>query len=106
MGTSELLGDNLTNCWEVTCDGLVSHPGGVEILLVSSYYVETMAEVREDNPGNSGNDEAEGISDCIASHTNSPGKYKKTDLRVSTLSTSRYALASVRFDVFILWIIV
>ena len=28
MGTSKLLGDNLTNCWEVTCDGLVSHPGG------------------------------------------------------------------------------
>ena len=31
-------GDNLTKCWEVTCDGLVSHPGGVEILLVASYY--------------------------------------------------------------------
>ena len=38
MGTSILLGDNLTKCWEVTCDGLVSHPGGVEILLVASYY--------------------------------------------------------------------
>ena len=36
MGTSKLLGDNLTNCWKVTCDGLVSHPGGVEILLVAS----------------------------------------------------------------------
>ena len=21
-------GDNLVKCWEVTCDGLVSHPGG------------------------------------------------------------------------------
>ena len=29
---------NLTNCGEVTCDGLVSHPGGVEILLVTSCY--------------------------------------------------------------------
>ena len=38
MGTSKLLRDNLTKCWEVTCDGLVSHPGGVEILLVASYY--------------------------------------------------------------------
>ena len=38
VGTSKLLGDNLTKCWEVTCDGLVSHPGGVEILLVASYY--------------------------------------------------------------------
>ena len=28
MGTSKLLGDNLTKCWEVACDGLVSHPGG------------------------------------------------------------------------------
>ena len=24
---------NLTNCWGVTCDGLASRPGGVEILL-------------------------------------------------------------------------
>ena len=24
---------NLTKCWEVTCDGLASHPGGVAILL-------------------------------------------------------------------------
>ena len=38
MGTSKLLGDNLTKSWEVTCDGLISHPGGVEILLVASYY--------------------------------------------------------------------
>ena len=38
MGTGELLGENLTNCWGVTCDGLVSRPGGVEILLAASYY--------------------------------------------------------------------
>ena len=30
-------GDNLTKCWVETCDGLVSHPGGVGILLVASY---------------------------------------------------------------------
>ena len=29
---------NLTNCGEVTCDGLASHPGGVEILLATSCY--------------------------------------------------------------------
>ena len=29
---------HLTKCWEVTCDGLASHPGGVAILLVASYY--------------------------------------------------------------------
>ena len=29
---------NLTKCWEVTCDGLESHPGGVAILLVASCY--------------------------------------------------------------------
>ena len=29
---------NLTKCWEVTCDGLVSHSGGVAILLVASCY--------------------------------------------------------------------
>ena len=29
---------NLTKCWEVTCDGLAFHPGGVVILLVASFY--------------------------------------------------------------------
>ena len=29
---------NLTNCGRVTCDGLASHPGGVEILLAASCY--------------------------------------------------------------------
>ena len=29
---------NLTNCRDVTCDGLSSHPGGVEILLAASCY--------------------------------------------------------------------
>ena len=29
---------NLTNCGEVTCDGLASHPGGEEILLAASCY--------------------------------------------------------------------
>ena len=29
---------NLTKCWEVTCDGLASHPGGLAILLVLSCY--------------------------------------------------------------------
>ena len=37
MGTSDLLG-NLTNCGKVTCDGLASCPGGVEILLAASCY--------------------------------------------------------------------
>ena len=29
---------NLTKCWVVTCDGLVSHPGAVAIILVVSCY--------------------------------------------------------------------
>ena len=29
---------NLTKCWEITGDGLASHPGGVAILLVASCY--------------------------------------------------------------------
>jgi len=29
---------NLTNCGEVTCDGLAYRPGGVEILLAASCY--------------------------------------------------------------------
>ena len=29
---------NLTNCRGVTCDGLASHPGGVEILQATSCY--------------------------------------------------------------------
>ena len=28
---------NLMKCWEVTCGGLASHPGGVAILLVASH---------------------------------------------------------------------
>ena len=35
MGTGKLLG-NLTNCGEVTCDGLASRPLEVEILLAAS----------------------------------------------------------------------
>jgi len=35
MGTGELSG-NLANYGGVTCDGLASHPGGVEILLDAS----------------------------------------------------------------------
>jgi len=30
---------NLTNCGGVTCDGLASRPGGVEILLAASCYI-------------------------------------------------------------------
>ena len=29
---------SLTNCWGVTCDGLASHSGGVEILVAASCY--------------------------------------------------------------------
>ena len=29
---------NLMKCWEVTCDGLVSYPGGAAIFLVASRY--------------------------------------------------------------------
>ena len=32
-GYRRFLGENLTNCWGVTCNGLASRPGGVEILL-------------------------------------------------------------------------
>jgi len=38
MGTGELLEKPITNCGEVTCDGLASRPGGVEILLGASCY--------------------------------------------------------------------
>ena len=38
MGTGELLGKPDKNCGEVTCDGLASRPGGVEILLAASCY--------------------------------------------------------------------
>ena len=38
MGTSELFGENLTICGGVTCDGLASRPGEVEILPAASCY--------------------------------------------------------------------
>ena len=34
--------DNLTECWQVTCDGLVSHQGGVEILLASRFILQKL----------------------------------------------------------------
>ena len=37
-GYRQIVGENLTNCGEVTCDGLASHPGEVEILLAASCY--------------------------------------------------------------------
>ena len=38
MGTSKLLWGQPDKMLGVTCDGLLSHPGGVEILLVASYH--------------------------------------------------------------------
>ena len=37
-GYQQIVGGNLTNCAEVTCDGLASRPGEVDILLVASCY--------------------------------------------------------------------
>ena len=37
-GYRQIVGENLTNCGGVTCDGLASRPGGVEILLTASCY--------------------------------------------------------------------
>ena len=52
MGTSKVTLNcqgNLTKCWEVTCDGLASNPGGVVILLVASYY-GNRDKLRPDGP--------------------------------------------------------
>ena len=38
MGTGKLLGKPDKYCGEVTCDGLASRPGEVEILLAASCY--------------------------------------------------------------------
>ena len=35
-GYLKIVGENLTNCGVVTCDGLASRPGEVEILLAAS----------------------------------------------------------------------
>ena len=40
---------NLTNCWGVTCNGLASRAGGVEILLAASYY-GNRDKLRPDEP--------------------------------------------------------
>ena len=37
-GYHQIVGENLTNLREVTCDGLASRPGEVEILLAASCY--------------------------------------------------------------------
>ena len=38
MESANCFGNNLTKCWEVACDELISHPGGIDILLVASYH--------------------------------------------------------------------
>ena len=48
-GYRRIVGENLTNCWGVTCDGLASHPGGVEILLAASCY-GNRDKLRPDQP--------------------------------------------------------
>ena len=40
---------NLTNCWGVTCNGLASRPGGIEILLAASWY-GNRDKLRPDEP--------------------------------------------------------
>ena len=40
---------NVNNCWGVTCDGLASCPGGVEILLAASCY-GNQDKLRPDEP--------------------------------------------------------
>ena len=47
-----IVGENLTNCWGVTCDGLAFRPGGVEILLAASFYGNG-DKLRPDEPGGS-----------------------------------------------------
>ena len=37
-GYQRIVEENLTNCWGVSCDGLASLPGGVEVLLAASCY--------------------------------------------------------------------
>ena len=48
-GYRRIVGKNLTNCWGVTCDGLASRPGGVEILLAASCY-GNRDKLRPDEP--------------------------------------------------------
>ena len=48
-GYRRFVGGNLTNCWGVTCDGLASRPGGVEILLAASCY-GNRDKLRPDEP--------------------------------------------------------
>ena len=49
LSAQEICWGNLKNCWGVTCDGLVSRPGGVEILLAASCY-GNRDKLRPDGP--------------------------------------------------------
>ena len=40
-GYRQIVGENLTNCGGMTCDGLASRPGGVEILLAVSCHTKS-----------------------------------------------------------------
>ena len=51
-GYRRIVGENVTNCWGMTCDGLVSRPRGVEILLAASCY-GNRDKLRPDEPAGS-----------------------------------------------------
>ena len=48
-GYQRIVGGNLTNCWGVTCGGLASRLGGVEILQAASCY-GNRDKLRPDEP--------------------------------------------------------
>ena len=48
-GYLRIVGENLTNCWGMTCDGLASRPGGVKMLLAASCY-GNRDKLRPDEP--------------------------------------------------------
>ena len=52
---SENCQGNVTKCWEVTCDGLASHPEGVAILLVALWYGNRDKPDGNGPPGSFGN---------------------------------------------------
>ena len=44
-GYRQIVGENLSNCWELTCDGLASCAGEVEILLAPSCYRDKLRQL-------------------------------------------------------------
>jgi len=75
---------NLTNCREVTCNGLASHPRGVEILLAASGY-GNRDKLRQHEPVLASRLHYRTMGDTVASWLVCPSPDRAVQVQMGTL---------------------